>query len=112
MFQKISSIRKNELIVSDAHTSIPYYIYFNKTPDFMLKEDLRNLYDSNDKDVYLNISYISYLDLEKVGQDIFVIMWYSPPNIPQEEINFLNTRGELIYKKGAKRLYLLRSSVY
>jgi hypothetical protein len=97
----------NSIIVSDIQSSIPFYLFFNRRPDYLLAEDKKIEFLIDNKDIYLGTPILSYLNLPIKDKKTYLILWYSPAFTIDELIPFLNTYSTLIYREGAKRIYLL-----
>jgi hypothetical protein len=98
-------------IISDLHSSVPFYIYSSRIPDFLIAEDPKiepNIV-RNGKDIYLGMKTINFTDIASISdQNTYVINWYSPSLTPKNMQEFLQNNGELIYKHGPERIYLIR----
>lgn len=98
---------ETSIVVSDLFSSIPYYLFFNKKPDYILAEDkkIESLIDN--KDIYLGMPTLSYLNLSTQNKKTYLILWYSPAYTIDELMPYLDTNATLIYKEDAKRIFLI-----
>jgi len=93
-------------IFSDSHTAVAFYVYSERLPERMLFEDKRIATENNQTDRFLNVKYQSVEEITLPDKKVVFLMWHSPGNLDSEIVDKFDSRGKLVYKQGAKRVYV------
>ncbi len=94
----------NSLIISTNIWATPYYIYFNKTPNYIVFDTKLIPFDENDIDPATNLKEIDYNEIPQLHRPIYVIFNYPSQRISQESYDLLNRLGKEVFRDGNVRI--------
>jgi hypothetical protein len=108
LFLKANVDIERSTVITNNIWSLPYFLYFNKTPNYIIFDDKIIKFDENKVDPMTNQPEVNYQEVLKIERPFYIIFNYPSQRTSQDSFNLINSVGNQLFRDGNIRVYIVK----